>query len=95
MNSGHTLTTRSRRSTTPSPLAAQSTAENGSSDAASRGQADARARQEMIAVQAYYLAEARAFAPGAELDDWLAAEALLDARLREAQPDGAATESSP
>jgi hypothetical protein len=31
----------------------------------------------MIAEASYYLAEARGFAPGSELDDWLAAETLL------------------
>jgi hypothetical protein len=40
-------------------------------------------RDEMIRVAAYYLAEKRGFAPGAELDDWLQAEAAIDARLNE------------
>lgn len=31
-------------------------------------------REEMIATAAYYRAEARGFAPGCEMDDWLAAE---------------------
>ena len=31
-----------------------------------------------IAVAAYYLAEARGFKPGSELDDWLTAEAQID-----------------
>jgi hypothetical protein len=35
-------------------------------------------RDEMIAVAAYYRAERRGFAPGAELEDWLAAEAEID-----------------
>ena len=34
-----------------------------------------------IAVAAYYLAEARGFQPGAELDDWLTAEAQIDKQL--------------
>jgi hypothetical protein len=37
----------------------------------------------MIRIAAYYLAEKRGFAPGAELDDWLAAEAKIDARVIE------------
>jgi hypothetical protein len=41
------------------------------------------ARAELIRVAAYYRAEKRGFVPGAELDDWLAAEAELDARLNE------------
>jgi Protein of unknown function (DUF2934) len=44
--------------------------------AASAPMPDDRARR--IAEQAYYLAEARGFAPGGELEDWLAAERLID-----------------
>jgi hypothetical protein len=40
------------------------------------------AREEMIRVAAYYLAEKRGFVPGAELDDWLIAESEIDARLK-------------
>lgn len=36
-------------------------------------------RQRRIAIAAYYRAEARGFAPGWELEDWLAAEAEVDA----------------
>lgn len=95
MSSPRTSTTRTGRSTPPSPPSAQNTATIGLSDTAPRGQADTEARQEMIAVQAYYLAEARAFVPGGELDDWLAAEALVDARLREATPAAEQTERRP
>lgn len=35
-------------------------------------------REAMIREAAYYLAERRGFAPGHELDDWLAAEAAID-----------------
>jgi len=38
-------------------------------------------------VQAYYLAEKRGFTPGAELHDWLAAEARIDAQTRESPTD--------
>lgn len=38
-------------------------------------------RHAMIAERAYFLAEARAFAPGGELDDWLAAEREIDRLL--------------
>jgi hypothetical protein len=37
----------------------------------------------MIRVAAYYRAEKRGFVPGLELDDWLAAETDIDARLSE------------
>jgi hypothetical protein len=35
-------------------------------------------RRKMIAEAAYYLAAQRGFAPGHELDDWLAAESAVD-----------------
>lgn len=41
------------------------------------GPVAAQARQEVIETAAYYLAERRGFAPGSELDDWLAAEASI------------------
>ena len=40
------------------------------------------ARRAMIAQAAYLRAERRGFAPGAELEDWMAAEAEVDALLR-------------
>lgn len=43
---------------------------------------DAQTRHEMIAVAAYRLAEIRGFAAGCELDDWLCAEAEIDAKLQ-------------
>ena len=39
----------------------------------------AEARWQRTAVAAFYRAEARGFAPGRELDDWLAAERALEA----------------
>lgn len=45
--------------------------------------ADRTPREErdlMIAIAAYYRAEHRGFAPGCELEDWLAAEAEIEAR---------------
>lgn len=35
-------------------------------------------RFERIATGAYYMAEARGFIPGQELDDWLSAEAVIN-----------------
>ena len=40
-----------------------------------------RERHAMIAEHAYYLAMARGFAPGCDLDDWLAAERALEEGL--------------
>jgi hypothetical protein len=42
-------------------------------------------RAHMIAEAAYYRAERRGFAPGHELEDWLAAEAEIDRELVAAQ----------
>lgn len=41
-------------------------------------------RYRMVAEAAYYRAEQRGFAPGAELDDWLGAEVEVDALLADA-----------
>jgi hypothetical protein len=42
---------------------------------------DPEFRHEMVATAAYYIAEQRGFAPGHEVDDWLAAEAAVDQTL--------------
>lgn len=42
---------------------------------------DPRKRTALIAEAAYFRAEKRGFAPGHEHEDWLAAEAEVDARL--------------
>ncbi len=39
---------------------------------------DGEDREGQIAEAAYYLAEQRGFEPGAELEDWFAAEAMVD-----------------
>lgn len=39
------------------------------------------ARAQMIAEAAYYLSEQRGFAPGHEVEDWLAAEQQIDSRI--------------
>lgn len=41
----------------------------------------AEARARMIAEAAYYLSEQRGFAPGHEVEDWLAAEQQIDSRI--------------
>jgi Protein of unknown function (DUF2934) len=41
------------------------------------------AREEMIRVAAYYIAEKRGFVPGEELENWLIAESEIDAILNE------------
>jgi len=42
---------------------------------------DADARRRLIAEAAYYRAAQRGFEPGGEADDWLSAEAEVDAQL--------------
>jgi hypothetical protein len=66
---------RSRRPTPNSQLATSSAA-----DAPDRnnGASGADERQRKIELAAYYRAERRGFAPGNELEDWLAAEAEVD-----------------
>ena len=41
-------------------------------------------REVLVARAAYFIAERRGFAPGNELDDWLQAEAEIEARLKAA-----------
>ena len=41
-------------------------------------------RQQLIAQAAYFIAERRGFAPGNELEDWLRAEAEIEACLKAA-----------
>jgi Protein of unknown function (DUF2934) len=48
--------------------------------------AAAAERRELIAKAAYYRAERRAFGPGHELEDWLAAETEVDQRGNAAAP---------
>jgi hypothetical protein len=45
--------------------------------------ADPASRHAMIAEAAYYRAQRRGFAPGHELEDWLAAEAQLAGPARQ------------
>ena len=41
---------------------------------------DPEVRRQLVAAEAYFLAERRGFAAGHELEDWLAAEAAVDSR---------------
>lgn len=47
---------------------------------------DPESRTALIARAAYFRAERRGFVPGHEVDDWLAAEAEVDARLLQETP---------
>jgi hypothetical protein len=51
--------------------------------AAARGAGiDLDARRQLVAAEAYFLAERRGFAAGHELEDWIAAEELVESRLQ-------------
>jgi hypothetical protein len=67
-----------RASKSASTAAAASAAPRVVSEASSPPPLNLQARQNMIAEAAYYRAEQRAFSPGWELVDWLAAEAEID-----------------
>jgi hypothetical protein len=40
-------------------------------------------RRQLVAAEAYFLAERRGFAAGNELQDWVTAEAVVDSRLQQ------------
>ena len=69
-----------RKRTTRAVAAAEETADNGEMNAPTEQVGDLprveteEERWRRIALNAYYRAERRGFAPGNELDDWLAAE---------------------
>ena len=55
-------------------MSPETTPERGKGDSAQgKSNEDAKTRWQRTAVAAFYRAEARGFAPGRELDDWLAA----------------------
>lgn len=47
-------------------------------------------RREMIALGAYYRAQARGFAPGRDIDDWFEAECEVDDALGSGDPSESA-----
>jgi hypothetical protein len=46
---------------------------------------DPEARRQLVAAEAYFLAERRGFVGGNELEDWVAAERVVDSRLEQKQ----------
>jgi Protein of unknown function (DUF2934) len=46
---------------------------------------DPDVRRQLVAAEAYFFAERRGFAAGHELGDWVAAEAVVDSRLKQMQ----------
>jgi hypothetical protein len=51
--------------------------------AGSTGIIDPEIRRQLVAAEAYFLAERRGFAGGNELEDWVAAERMVDSRLKQ------------
>lgn len=76
-----------------SPTAAKRAAKATRQPAGRDSNASDEERRRLTAIAAYYRAEARGFAPGAELEDWLAAERdiELDPRAGASAPAPAAT----
>ncbi len=44
---------------------------------------DPDSRRQLVAAEAYFFAERRGFAAGNEVEDWVAAEVLVDSRLKQ------------
>jgi hypothetical protein len=89
MAAPHVTTTRptSRKRPVPAAAGAARKAEPGivaeRAYVATQGEiVDPERKRQMIAEAAYYRAEQRGFAPGGELQDWLEAEAQMEAWLR-------------
>jgi len=55
------------------------------SPAAKPTSVDPNVRRQLVAAEAYFLAERRGFGAGGEIEDWVAAEAVVDSRLRQVQ----------
>ncbi len=54
-------------------------------DSAALSGIDPDIRRQLVAREAYLIAERRGFAAGREVEDWVAAEALVDSRLMKTQ----------
>jgi hypothetical protein len=46
---------------------------------------DPDVRRQLVATEAYFLAERRGFSGGHELEDWVAAEAVVDSQFQQMQ----------
>jgi hypothetical protein len=59
--------------------------ESAQSGAATYTSVDPDVRRQLVAAEAYLLAERRGFAAGQEVEDWVAAEVVVDSRLQQTQ----------
>jgi hypothetical protein len=46
---------------------------------------DPEVRRQLVAAEAYFRAERRGFAAGREIEDWIAAEGVVDSRFNQMQ----------
>jgi hypothetical protein len=53
--------------------------------AASSANIDSEVRRQLVAAEAYFIAERRGFEAGHEIEDWMAAEVLVDSRIHHPQ----------
>jgi hypothetical protein len=63
-----------------SDSAAMATVESATATAAA-SRIDPEVRRQMVAAEAYFRAERRGFAAGQEVEDWIAAESVVDSRF--------------
>ena len=81
-------TTRRKAATAAAMLtdgAAMAVLESTPSAMVSSTSIDPDVRRQLVAAEAYFRAERRGFAAGNELDDWVAAEVVVDTRLQQSQ----------
>jgi len=67
------------------PVAETVTSKSSRSAHAGSRSIDPEVRRQMVAAEAYFLAERRGFAGGNALEDWVAAERVVESRLKEKQ----------
>jgi hypothetical protein len=80
------VSTGTKTSKRKAPVAAPSAADDpsdGADTAPPSAAIDPEVRRQLVATEAYYLAERRGFSAGGELEDWATAEAMVDSRLYE------------
>jgi hypothetical protein len=74
---------RKRKAVVPelADSAAMAVSESGSANADSAAVVDPENRRRLVAAEAYFFAERRGFSGGNEVEDWVAAERLVDSWL--------------
>ena len=83
--SGKTITKRRAPATAPPGLTDSAVIVVPESDQTVSTSIDPDVRRQLVAAEAYFLAERRGFAAGHELEDWVAAEAAVDLRCHKMQ----------